>query len=216
MGSEMCIRDRHTCVVLDDGNASCWGVTANGRGGFIGAMNEQLVPMDTSGFGGGQSAVSITAGHTYSCVILQNLSASCWGDLGYSGSLEAPEPAVITSLPQMRTVAVAERDFNGNGVYNIFEFPVNYDFTASGLSAGNKHTCAILDDDSVTCWGDNSHGQLGTGDTFSHTTPVSTLSLGAGRTAKSIHAGYTHTCACLLYTSPSPRDLSTSRMPSSA
>ena len=43
---------QHTCVVLDDGNASCWGVTANGRGGFIGAMNEQLVPMDTSGFGG--------------------------------------------------------------------------------------------------------------------------------------------------------------------
>ena len=188
---------QHTCVVLDDGNASCWGVTASGRGGFIGAMNEQLVPMDTSGFGGGQSAVSITAGHTYSCVILQNLSASCWGDLGYSGSLEAPEPAVITSLPQMRTIAVAERDFNGNGVYNIFEFPVNYDFTASGLSAGNKHTCAILDDDSVTCWGDNSHGQLGTGDTFSHTTPVSTLSLGAGRTAQSIHAGYTHTCALL-------------------
>ena len=30
------------------------------------------------------------------------------------------------------------------------------------------------------------------------------------------HAELTHACDCLLYTSPSPRDLSTSRMPSSA
>ena len=32
----------------------------------------------------------------------------------------------------------------------------------------------------------------------------------------SVHAPYVHKINCLLYTSPSPRDLSTSRMPSSA
>ena len=31
-----------------------------------------------------------------------------------------------------------------------------------------------------------------------------------------VHEIYNNTCFCLLYTSPSPRDLSTSRMPSSA
>ena len=39
---------------------------------------------------------------------------------------------------------------------------------------------------------------------------TSTAVTGAGRTDSGVHA------TCLLYTSPSPRDLSTSRMPSSA
>ncbi len=39
--------------------------------------------------------------------------------------------------------------------------------TALQVAVGNNHTCAILDDGSVKCWGDNSQGQLGLGDTQS-------------------------------------------------
>ena len=40
---------------------------------------------------------------------------------------------------------------------------------------------------------------------------------GAGMTSgRTVHVGTESHCLCLLYTSPSPRDLSTSRMPSSA
>ena len=47
------------------------------------------------------------------------------------------------------------------------------------------------------------------------------LTMGAGRTLSlgvkvGVHTKFTDVEACLLYTSPSPRDLSTSRMPSSA
>ena len=38
----------------------------------------------------------------------------------------------------------------------------------------------------------------------------------AAKRAREINAYYTQLGDCLLYTSPSPRDLSTSRMPSSA
>ena len=37
--------------------------------------------------------------------------------------------------------------------------------TAKMVSAGGATTCAVLDDDSVKCWGRNDFGQLGIGDT---------------------------------------------------
>ena len=43
--------------------------------------------------------------------------------------------------------------------------------------------------------------------------PTMTVALTSG---PAVDGGLNSTCACLLYTSPSPRDLSTSRMPSSA
>ena len=35
--------------------------------------------------------------------------------------------------------------------------------TAVAVAAGERHTCAILDDGSVSCWGYNAYGQLGDG-----------------------------------------------------
>ena len=37
--------------------------------------------------------------------------------------------------------------------------------TAKEIFGGGSHTCAILNDDTLKCWGDNSKGQLGYGDT---------------------------------------------------
>ena len=45
------------------------------------------------------------------------------------------------------------------------------------------HTCAILDNGAVSCWGDGAYGRLGNGGTSSKTTPTLTSSLGTGRTA---------------------------------
>jgi len=36
--------------------------------------------------------------------------------------------------------------------------------TARAISAGDSHTCAVLDNTSVKCWGKNESGQLGLGD----------------------------------------------------
>jgi len=36
--------------------------------------------------------------------------------------------------------------------------------TARAISAGDRHTCVVLDNTSVKCWGENSYGQLGLGD----------------------------------------------------
>ena len=36
-------------------------------------------------------------------------------------------------------------------------------FTDTTVSAGDQHTCAILDDGSLKCWGRDTYGQLGDG-----------------------------------------------------
>ena len=69
----------------------------------------------------------------------------------------------------------------------------------------SMHTCVILDDDSVKCWGFlNNVGQLGLGDTTSRGDGsnemgdnLPAVNLGTGRTAKAIATGSSHTCAVL-------------------
>ncbi|MDC1420353.1 hypothetical protein N8653_06515, partial [Euryarchaeota archaeon] len=69
------------------------------------------------------------------------------------------------------------------------------DTDAVAITTGYRHTCAILDDGSVSCWGDNNYGQLGDGTTTSRNTLTQTSTLGTDRTAVAISAGYRHTCA---------------------
>jgi hypothetical protein len=76
-------------------------------------------------------------------------------------------------------------------------------YRALTVAAGRLHTCALLDDHRVKCWGENVYGQLGVGDGTNRTLPADmgdhlpTVDLGTGRTAKAITAGRYATCAIL-------------------
>ncbi len=43
-------------------------------------------------------------------------------------------------------------------------FDVHGVFHAAGVTAGNRHTCALDEGGNAYCWGDNSSGKLGSGD----------------------------------------------------
>jgi len=194
----------HTCAILDDASVSCWGNNAQGQLGDE-TTTDRGTPTQTSSLGTGRTAVAITSGYYHTCAVLDDASVSCWGrnnyaQLGDETYTDRNTPTQTSSLGTTvnpRTVALSERDFDGDGILNIFDVHHNLPYSEITISSGGYHTCTILDDGSVSCWGRNSNGQLGDGTTTNRSTPTQTLSFGTGRTAVAISSGSSHTCAIL-------------------
>ena len=179
----------HTCALLDDGSVLCWGYGANGRLGY-GNTSSVNSPASVGAvdLGPGRTAVAISAGGAHTCAILDDGSVLCWGfgfdgQLGYGNNLDFGD----TSAP---------------GSHQPVDLGPRH--TAKAISAGGLHTCAILGDGTVRCWGFGFLGQLGYGDRNNigdSSTPtvasVGPVDLGPGRTATAISAGAAHTCAIL-------------------
>ena len=201
---------QHTCAILDDSSVSCWGLNHVGQIGD-GTTTTRNTPTQTSSLGNGRTAVAISSGKYYTCAILDNASISCWGwndygQLGDGTNIQRNTPTQTSSLgttANPRTAALSERDFDGDGILNIFDVHHNLTYSEITISSGGSHTCAILDDGTVSCWGKNYNGQLGDGtggdytNDYNRNTPTQTSNLGTGRTAVAISSGWRQTCAIL-------------------
>ena len=104
------------------------------------------------------------------------------------------------------TIKITDADGNDSNILTIPAFTVQSTTssgTASTIAPGLLHTCTVLDNASVKCWGRNNFGQLGidstttTGDSSGEMASLSAVNLGTGRTATAIAAGHSHTCALL-------------------
>jgi alpha-tubulin suppressor-like RCC1 family protein len=180
--------ERHGCAILDTHQVWCWGEGSQGRLGYgntndIGdnELPSAAGPVD---LGPGRTARAITAGENHTCAILDNGSVRCWGR-GTNGRLGTGDTQDIgdTELPS----AVAPV-FLGTGR------------TARAITSGGAHTCALLDNGSVLCWGAGSLGALGYGnvqDIGDNESPGSQAPVFLGRKAVAISAGEYHTCAVL-------------------
>ena len=173
--------EEHTCVILDNGDMKCWGLDSYGKLGDGGGNTNTNAPSSTAiDLGTGRTAVAVSAGEDHTCAILDNGDVKCWGwsffgQLGYGGSngdINAPSSTAVDL---------------GTGR------------TAVAVSAGDYHTCVILDNGDLKCWGLDSYGQLGDGGSNTNTNaPSSTaIDLGTGRTAVAVSGGEDHTCAIL-------------------
>lgn len=63
----------------------------------------------------------------------------------------------------------------------------------SSVAAGRYQSCAVLANGAWYCWGNNSYGLLGNGNTADQHSPVAVQSLGSRIVA--LDSGYCHTCA---------------------
>ncbi|MCS6900641.1 MAG: hypothetical protein RMJ98_13485 [Myxococcales bacterium] len=92
---------------------------------------------------------SIALGDQHTCAILATKRVVCWGDNKYGQSGAAKE------LPTLLTPTLVQ------GMEGALQ-----------LALGSRHTCALLEDGTVRCWGDNSRGQLGVSYVGSSNIPV--------------------------------------------
>jgi hypothetical protein len=131
----------------------CWGLATSGQLGYgtttaIGD-NETPAAAGPVSLGTEVSARAVASGEKHSCAILVAGYVRCWG-LNSNGQL-----------------GLGNTNNLGDNEVPITGTPVDLGFGRSGakISAGAAHTCATLDDGSVRCWGLNSSGQLGIGNT---------------------------------------------------
>ncbi len=187
----------HTCALLADGTVRCWGFGDDGRLGYGDreTIGDNETPASIAPVSLGPArAVAITAGGAHTCALLADRTVRCWGtngDLfGGDGRLGYGDARTIGDDETPGSLAEPVK--------------LGQDRTATAISAGDFHTCAVLDDDSVRCWGLALDGRLGyagnpqraIGDN-EHPGSVGPVSLGQNRTATAISAGRDHTCARL-------------------
>ncbi|MDQ6777621.1 MAG: hypothetical protein M3071_15725, partial [Actinomycetota bacterium] len=192
----------HTCVIRDDGNVVCWGYGGNGQfdDGRLGYGNNDNVgdeetpgSVGTVNLGVGRTAVAISAGRSHTCALLDDGTVRCWGR-NTSGQLGYGNTTIVGGATTLNDVTTSSTpDQSG---------PVQLGEKAVAISAGGDHTCAIVVDGSVRCWGDGGVGQLGYGNRNiigASGTPdaAGPVDLGPGRTAVAISAGFADTCAIL-------------------
>lgn len=184
----------------DSSGANCSGVSGATSGAYLLQAGDvgktlRIVVTATNSYGSGsatsaQTAVvgaspsppppppttatysSVSAGAYHTCALVLGGQVACWG-FESNGQLGN---GVIADAGLAAPVLVG-------GITN-----------ATQISAGGFHTCALLSDHTIKCWGYNNVGQLGNGSLDDSATPV----LVSGITdATQVSAGYSHTCAVL-------------------
>jgi alpha-tubulin suppressor-like RCC1 family protein len=136
----------HTCALFGAGTVTCWGSNDWGQLGLDPSTTPLLdSPSGTRSLPGGHptQALALSAGGAHTCVLLDDGGAACWG---YNGTGELGDG----TLTRRHTAATVAAQPSGARIRR--------------LSGGSTHHCAVLEDGSVSCWGQNWNGQLGTGD----------------------------------------------------
>lgn len=161
----------YTCAVTEEGTVKCWGRNESGQLGD-GTLNMSNLPINVTGLT--SKVVAISAGDSHTCAVTVEGEAKCWGKNLY-GRLGDGTRSLRSKTP-----------VNVIGLNNKVTF----------IGAGYEHTCALLNNGSVKCWGLNSFGQLGTGGNEALSAiPVDVPNL--DNAVSAITVGFNQTCVLL-------------------
>ena len=197
--------ERHTCALSSDGSLKCWGSSTVGQLGYgnsktvgdnelpssVGSVSVTPLPFVT--------VKQIVTGALHTCALLSDDSVRCWG------SNNDGEVGLGNASNQ---VGGPTNQFIGDDELPSSIAPVSVTKTsgikAEQLVSGDYHTCALLSDDTIQCWGDGGDGQLGNGsnqnigrDELPSSVGSVSVGLPPGVKVSQIAAGGHHTCALL-------------------
>ena len=126
----------HSCALLLDGTAKCWGKGSDGQLGD-GASASSAIPVlatpPTSSTTSGTTTITyadLTAGGDRTCALLHPTGdVACWGDyqVQIAGAYDASSPTSVFAPTSPATVVA--------------------------VAAANRMTCATLSDGTARCWG---------------------------------------------------------------
>ena len=168
-----------TCSVAE-GWVYCWGDNTDkelGVGNTSLSNNRSAVPLAVAN-GALVNAdstkkvvVKVSVGKNHVCVIAKDSAsdttgntrkAYCWGS--NSSRQLGTTNASTSSSPVAVYAGAGQGSIPRSGLYNK---------AVTDITAGDEFTCALTSDGLVSCWGKNSSGQLGNGDTTDRNTPIS-------------------------------------------
>jgi alpha-tubulin suppressor-like RCC1 family protein len=190
---ELALNGASSCVLLVDGSVKCWGANEFGELGY-GNTTRVVTPSSVGTVSvtatSGVRVTQLVAGYQHVCALLSDSSVKCWGyaqygQLGYGNTRNIGDNELPSSVGSVRiTTAPGVR--------------------VTRLAAGAHHTCALLSNDTVHCWGLNNFGQLGYGNTrnigddeLPASAGVVSITTTPGVTVKQLALGDYHTCALL-------------------
>ena len=137
----------HTCAVLDTGEVVCWGDGQYGQLGYgnTETIGDDEVPADVGPVDVGAQVTQVAAGTHHTCALITGGGVKCWGQ-GGNGHL-------------------GYGDTNDVGILNT---PADVGLVDVGgpvilIDAGMEHTCALMSEGVVRCWGHGTYGRLGYG-----------------------------------------------------
>ncbi|MBJ80267.1 MAG: hypothetical protein CMH60_03020 [Myxococcales bacterium] len=148
---DVCAGDKHACVLFADDTMKCWGDNFAGqlgqgdtadRGDAAGEMGTDLPTVD---LGAGFVPSKIDCAGQVSCAFGQG-GVKCWGNNGY-GQLGQGLSANIGDDPD----EIGE---------NLPAINLGTGVVAADVIAGPNNVCAMLDDGTIKCWGDQMFSQL--------------------------------------------------------
>jgi len=143
-----------TCIVSQDGQLKCWGENGSNilwpfaepleyYGWQPGQMGDSLPFFDL----GNTRVLAVAVGYHSICLLLQDRSVKCWGNKWGLMGQGNDQPWLGKPLSGVPPI-----DFGAGEVVRQ-------------LSMTHTHACVVLAGERVKCWGDNSAGALGYGDT---------------------------------------------------
>ncbi len=156
-----------TYARTNDGKLYAWGDGTDGQLGDGTTAHKQKMGLVPQPLG---ATVSVSVSHYgFTCGSFSDGSAKCWG--ANSSSYGLGDGTNYTSL-----VGVTPSGFGANVVR---------------MSVGYYHGCGLFADGSAKCWGYNTYGQLGNGNTTTSKTPVAVGLNGISQ----LYSGYYTVCA---------------------